>query len=173
MDTTPRAGRQINIRGHQVFSHTFPVTDGGYRCHIYLLDPYDEKHDLRVFQAFGDGPGSAEAAALADTLVFLEIAGQDAGTLTADRSTVWVGGRWVDIFCDTIGEGSYQAFPFERQADGTRSLIMQFHLKEAVTAPTPTTAVSRCIRRLQDYFASLPAALGSKRRRAARAQARR
>ena len=58
----------------------------------------------------------------------------------------------MDIFCDAVGEETYQSFPFLRDSQGQRTIILRFHLDEAITARTPEEARIRCVRRLEDFF---------------------
>lgn len=153
-----RPGWSVRLRGHEVVSHTSPEAGGGYCCRVFLLDPFASDHELKVFRAIGEAPVVAECSALADVLRFLELPGPITESDAGDHGTVSISGRIVDIFCDVVGEGLHQAFPFLRRADGTRVLIMQFHLVEAVTAESAASAMAECINRLERYFSEQPSA---------------
>ena len=143
--------RHVQLRGHQVVSHTGPSSDGRYRCLVMMLDPFDRRHGLRVFRGYGSGPGNAEHEALATALQYLDIPTASVSGSSLDRLCVTVRGRQVDIFCDAVGSGRFQAFPFLRSPDGY-TVIMRFHLDEAVTGSTPSQAMTRCIQRLEEHF---------------------
>lgn len=145
-------GRQLLLRGHEVVSHTASFSDGRHFCLVILLDPFDGRQHLKVFKEYAPGCDEAESRALARALRFLEARDVGATATLAVHSSIDIAGRRIDIFCDLIAEGLYQAFPFVRRVDGSRSLIMQFHLKEAVTGESPAAALDRCIHRLDDYF---------------------
>jgi len=155
MATMPTVARQLLLRGHEVISHTAAFSDGRHCCLVYLLDPFADRKDLKVFKAYAEGCDEAESRALSQALMFLEYRDVDPGATVASHTSVDISNRKVDIFCDLVAEGRYQAFPFLRRADGSRSLIMQFHLKEAITAETPGEALARCVSRLTDHFDSL------------------
>jgi len=149
---TPSAGRQHLLRGHEVISHTASFTNGRHCCLVFLLDPYAGQKDLKVFKAYADRSDEAETLALTQALSFLEYRDIDTPATLASHTSVDLAGRRVDIFCDLVAEGRYQAFPFVRRDGGSRELIMQFHLREAITGETPGAALEQCIRRLSDYF---------------------
>ncbi|HKY32438.1 MAG TPA: hypothetical protein VJV23_07880 [Candidatus Polarisedimenticolia bacterium] len=144
--------RQLRIKGHEIVSHTATARDGRYRCLVFLMDPFDDRHDVRVFRGTGALPAAAEGEAIGRALEFLDLPA-GAPVHAADRVCLNMAGRRVDIFCDLVGERRYQAFPFLRRQDGTYGLIMRFHLNEAVTGRSPAQAMARCIRRLEEYFA--------------------
>ncbi|HZI95055.1 MAG TPA: hypothetical protein VFE84_12485 [Patescibacteria group bacterium] len=153
MEQAPLEARQHMLRGHEVVSHTASFNDGRHCCFVFLFDPRDGG-DLKVFKAYGSGVDEAENLALSQALSFLQFHDIDVAATVTSHSSIDIAGRKVDIFCDLVTEGRYQAFPFVRRADGSRALIMQFHLKEAVTGDSPAAALDRCISRLEDYFSS-------------------
>jgi len=150
-------GKHLRLRGHEVLSHTTSARDGVFRCTVFLFDPHDERHDLIVFKGTGACLQQAEDSALDQALRFLEIPLERSNAATSSRCSLDIAGHRVEIFCDIVGEGRYQAFPFLWKADGLLDLIMQFHLQEAVTGDTPAAAMARCIERLESHFAQ-PAA---------------
>ena len=153
MEQAPLESRQHLLRGHEVVSHTASYQDGRHYCIVILFDPRDGS-DLKIFKAYGSTVDEAESRALSQALNFLQFHDVDVAATVTSHSSIDIAGRKVDIFCDLIGEGRYQAFPFIRRANGSRALIMQFHLKEAVTGDSPAAALDRCIGRLEDYFFS-------------------
>ena len=146
-------GRQIKVRGFEVVIHTARVSAERHLCFVFLADPYDDRRQLKIFKGRGVSCEEAEKVTLKDALDYL-----DRPTLTgpasilAGRSTLDIAGRKVDIFCDLVGDGMYQAFPFLYRPDGSRVLILRFHLEEAITGDTPGVAMSECIRRLEALF---------------------
>lgn len=150
-------GKHLRLRGHEVLSNTTAGYDGKYCCTVFLFDPHDERHDLIVFKGTGAGLQQAEDSAMDQALRFLEIPLERSNTATSSRCSLDIAGRRVEIYCDIVGEGRFQAFPFLWKADGLLDLIMQFHLQEAVTGNTPAAAIARCIERLEGHFAQ-PAA---------------
>jgi len=144
------------IRGHEIFSQTRAFDDGLYRCTVFLFDPSSPELRLRVFRAYGSQPEPAEAEAIGEALQFLMLPDSDPAVAQTAHTTLGIAGRVVEIWCDLVGEGRYQAFPFQVERDGSRSIIMQFHLIEAITGPTPGAAMSRCIRRLEEHFTLPP-----------------
>ena len=153
--TTPplSGGRTLQVRGHEIIVHTARVSDAKHLCFVFLTDPFDDRHELKIFKGLGATPDEAEDATLREALTYLDRPTFGAGSsILAGRSTLDVAGRKVDIFCDTIGDGLYQAFPFVYRSDGTRVLILRFHLEESITGPTPAQAMSECVRRLEEYF---------------------
>jgi len=152
MGIMPTIARQHMLRGHEVISHTATFSDGRHCCLVYLLDPFADRKDLKVFKAYAQECDEAETRALSQALDFLEFRDVDPNATVASHTSIDIAGRKVDIFCDLVAEGRYQAFPFLRRADGSRSLIMQFHLKEAITAASPGEALARCVSRLTDHF---------------------
>ena len=153
MEQAPLEGRQHLLRGHEVVSHTASYRDGRHCCFVFLFDPR-EGRDLKIFKAYGSSVDEAENQALSQALNFLQFHDIDVAATVTSHSSIDIAGRKVDIFCDLIAEGRYQAFPFVRRANGSRDLIMQFHLKEAVTGDSPAAALDLCISRLEDYFFS-------------------
>lgn len=144
--------RPVRLRGHEVVTRT-TASQGQFRCCVFLLDPHEDTHRLRVFRARDKEPGRAEGSALAEALDYLESPPCGTEALAPVRRTLGVSGRQVDIFCDHVGDGRFQAFPFLRRCDGSLDLIMQFHLSEAITADRPEIAIDRCVGRLRQYFA--------------------
>ena len=145
------ARRPVRLRGHEVVTST-TASEGQFSCCVFLLDPHDGSNRLRVFSARDPEPGRAEGSALAEALEFLESPPCGTEAMAPVRRTLGVAGRQVDIFCDHVGEGRFQAFPFLRRADGSLDLIMQFHLSEAITADSPEVAIASCVGRLREYF---------------------
>ncbi|HEY3177075.1 MAG TPA: hypothetical protein VGK94_15085 [Candidatus Polarisedimenticolia bacterium] len=144
---------KVRLRGHEVVSHTTPHGEGRYCCLVFLFDPNRGGRDLRVFRGYGATTREAEELATGTALRFLDTPGPVVPPEPPPaRRTVSVSGREIEIFCDLVGEQCYQAFPFVRRKDGTRALIMKFHLDEAVTARTPEAALTRCIGRLHEHF---------------------
>ncbi len=154
---TAEAGTR-EMRGHEILSQTHAFSDGLYRCTVFLFDPTSPENKLRIFKAYGPHPEPAEEEAIGEALQFLMLPDSDPAVAQTSHTTLGIGGRVVEIYCDLVGEGRFQAFPFLVEPDGTRSIIMQFHLLEAVTGPTPGAAMNRCIRRLEEHF-TLPSPL--------------
>ncbi|MGH9866654.1 MAG: hypothetical protein ACREAA_00610 [Candidatus Polarisedimenticolia bacterium] len=113
--------RHVRLKGHQVAFQTNVASSGRYRCLVMMLDPFDERHGLRVFKGYGTAPMSAENEALSNALQYLDLPGTSAPLAALDRLSVSVLGRRVDIFCDQIGPGRFQAFPSSVVRRGTRS----------------------------------------------------
>ncbi len=153
--------RRVHLRGHQVVSRTSAAQGGRFHSTVLLLDPHRQDHPLRAFQAYGPEALAAEGAALSQALEYLEAPRGEPEALLSSHTRLNVAGRQVEIFCDLVGPQSYQAFPFLRRSEGTLELIMQFHLREAITADSPAAAIARCARRLEDYFADQRAALAA------------
>lgn len=151
----PAVRRPVRLRGHEVVTHT-SAAGGLFRCCVFLLDPHEPSGRLRVFSASDPEPGRAEGSALTEALEFLESPRCGTEAQAPVRRTLGVAGRQVDIFCDQVGHGLFQAFPFLRRSDGSLDLIMQFHLTEAITATSPEIAIVRCIGRLESYFTGSP-----------------
>jgi len=149
MSTT--TDRHVRLKGHQVAFHTDVGSGGRYRCLVMMLDPFDDRHGLRVFRGYGPAPMSAENEALSNALQYLSLPDTPAPAATINRLSVTVQGQRVDIFCDLVGPDRYQAFPFHHGEQGY-SVIMRFHMDEAVTGSTPVQAVTRCISRLEEHF---------------------
>lgn len=146
-------GRHLVVRGHEVVVHTEKISDQRHLSFVFLVDPYDASHEVRIFKGRGASAEEAEESTLRDALAWLDRPTAGRGeSILAGRNTLDVAGRKVDIFCDVVGEGKYQAFPFLYRPDGSRVIILQFHLKESVTGPTPGEAMTDCIRRLEEYF---------------------
>jgi len=146
-------GRQFKVHGFEVVVHTTWVSAERCLCFVFLTDPFDERREVRIFRGRGATSEEAEQATLRDALAYLDRP-NTAGTVSilAGRSTLNIAGRKVDIFCDLAAEGKYQAFPFIYLPDGSRVLILRFHLDEAITGPTPGDAISACIVRLEEFF---------------------
>ena len=150
-----RSGRRLHIRSHEIVVHTSRVSEALHLCFVFVADPFAERHELKVFRGKGPSAEEAEAATIKKTLSYLDHpVGKSASTILAGRNTLHVAGRKVDIFCDHLPDGSYQAFPFLYRPDGSRVLILQFHMNEAIVGDTPAKAISLCIERLDDYFLS-------------------
>jgi len=146
-------GRQIRVHGFEVVVHTARVSNGKHLCFVFVTDPFDERHELKIFKDYGPTPEEAEQAAIREALAYLDRPNvKGVASILAGRSTLTISGRKVDIFCDLIGEGRYQAFPFLYRPDGSRVLILKFHLEEAITGSTPAEAISLCIGRLESFF---------------------
>lgn len=146
-------GRRLQVRGHEIVVHTARVSDTRHLCFIFLLDPFDERRELKIFKGKGSSVEEAEDSTLKEALSYLDRpAGGNVTSILAGRSTLHISGRKVDIFCDTIGEGRWQAFPFLYRPDGSRVLILRFHLKESIVGGTPAEAMAVCIRRLEEHF---------------------
>ena len=155
-------GLQINVRGFEVVVHTARVSTERHLCFVFLADPFDDRRQLKIFKGRGVTSEEAEQATIRQAMDFLDrptVTGF--ASILAGRSTLDVAGRKVDIFCELAGDGTYQAFPFLYRPDGSRVLILRFHLEEAVTGGTPGEAMSECIRRLEAYFERDAAAAGS------------
>jgi hypothetical protein len=148
-----RPGRRLQIRRHEVVIHTSPQERSRHLCFVFLSDPYAERHELKVFRGNGATAEEAEASTLKEALSYLDHpAGKYVSTILAGRNTLTVAGRKVDIFCDHLPDGSYQAFPFLYRPDGTRVVILRFHMNEAIVGDTPGVAIKECIERLEEYF---------------------
>jgi hypothetical protein len=151
--STFTGGRRIHVRGHEIVVHTARMTSSKHLCFVFLTDPFDERHELRIFKGRGATPEAAETTTLKEALDYLDRpVGGGGSSILAGRSTLDIAGRKVDIFCDLVADGKYQAFPFLYRPDGTRVLILRFHLKESITGSTPAEAMLACIRRLEDHF---------------------
>ena len=145
--------KRFQVKEHQVLSHTTTFGDGRHGSVIFLFDPADPGRGLKVFKGWGGDRDEAETAAVAQAVTYLDLASSVPDTVFADRATVMMAGRVVDVFCDAVGNDSYQAFPFLRKEDGTHGMIIEFHLHDVVTGSTPAAAIRSCIHRLQDFFA--------------------
>jgi len=143
----------LKVLGHEIVVHTQRLTPAQNICFVFLLDPYDEKHELKIFRGKGATVDEAENSTLREALSYLDSPTLGGYTsILAGKSTLNVAGRKVDIFCDLLPDGRYQAFPFLYRPDGSRVIIMRFHLAESITGPTAAEAFSACIRQLEDYF---------------------
>ena len=141
------------VRRHEILVHTNPVDASRHLCFVFLTDPFEEKHELKVFRGDGATAEEAEAKTLKEALAYLDRpAGRFVSSILAGRNTLTIAGRRVDVFCDHLPDGSYQAFPFLYRPDGTRVVILRFHMNEAITGETPGEAITRCIEALEDYF---------------------
>ncbi len=148
-----RGGRQITVHGFEVVVHTERVSTARHLCFVFLSDPYDARRELRIFKGRGSTAEEAEEATLREALSYLDRpGGAGVSSILAGRNTLDVAGRKVDIFCDVVGDGLYQAFPFLYRPDGSRVLILRFHLQEAITGKSPGEAMSACVRRLEEFF---------------------
>ncbi len=148
-----RPGRRLRIRRHEIVVHTSPLIESRHLCFVFLADPYAERHELKVFRGNGATVEEAEASTLKEALSYLDHpAGRHVSTILAGRNTLTVAGRKVDIFCDVLPDGTYQAFPFLYRPDGTRVVILRFHMDEAIVAESPGEAIRLCIERLEDHF---------------------
>jgi hypothetical protein len=146
-------GRQIRVRGFEVVIHSVRLAAGKHLCFVFLADPFDERRQLKIFKGRGPTLEEAEKVTLKEALAYLDRPSvEGVASILAGRSTLDIAGRKVDIFCDLAGEGIYQAFPFLYRPDGSRVLILRFHLEEAITGKTPGAAMSECIRRLEAFF---------------------
>ncbi|HXI02033.1 MAG TPA: hypothetical protein VNI57_02545 [Candidatus Saccharimonadales bacterium] len=151
--STLRSGRRLRVRSHEVVVHTSPAGDSSHHCFVFLFDPFAERHELKVFRGTGATAEEAEETTLKEALAFLDHpAGKYVSTILAGRNTLTVAGRKVDIFCDHLPDGTYQAFPFLYRPDGTRVVILRFHLSEVIVGETPREAITRCIDRLEEHF---------------------
>jgi len=149
--STDSAGTR-EFRGHEILSQTHAFENGLFRCTVFLFDPTRSELKLRVFKAYGPQPEPAEEAAIGEALQFLMLPDTDPAIAGTSHTALSIAGRNVEIYCDLVGEGRFQAFPFLIGVDGSRSIIMQFHLVEAITGETPGSAMNRCIRRLEEHF---------------------
>jgi len=143
----------MKVLGHEVVVHTQRLDPSQNVCYVFLLDPYDDHHELKIFHGKGATVDEAENATLSEALTYLDsptVGGYS--TILAGKSTLNVAGRKVDIFCDQLPDGRYQAFPFLYRPDGTRVIIMRFHLSESITGTTSAEAFSSCIHELEAYF---------------------
>lgn len=146
-------GRQIKVRGFEVVVHTARVSSERHICFVFLADPFDDRRQLKIFKGRGATSEEAEQAPLREALAYLDRPNVTGiASILAGRSTLDIAGRKVDIFCDLAGDGRYQAFPFLYRPDGSRVLILRFHLEEAIMGGTPGEAMSECIRRLETFF---------------------
>lgn len=159
MDGTSRtqlqAGRSFKVLGHEIVVHTQRLTPAQNVCFVFLLDPYDDRHELKIFRGKGATVDEAENSTLREALSYLDtptLAGYS--RILAGKSTLNVAGRKVDIFCDKLPDGRFQAFPFLYRPDGRRVIIMRFHLAQSITGGTSAEAFGACIRELEDYFAA-------------------
>lgn len=146
-------GRRLKVRSHEIVVHTSPVSEARTLCFVFLTDPFGHRHELKVFRGEGGSAEEAESATLKEALAYLDHpAGRFVSTILAGRNTLTVAGRRVDIFCDNLPDGRYQAFPFLYRPDGSRVVILRFHMDEAITGETPGEAIVRCISRLEEHF---------------------
>ena len=152
-------GKQIWVRGHEIVVTTTRDTAGGFYSFALLTTEVEGKKGMKGFKANGPSARGSELACIDRVLQFLEDrpAGPTPPRARTSRNVADIRGRDVDIFCDLVGEGRYQAFPFLYDAAGRRQILMHFHLEEAVTADTAEEARLRCVRRLEAYFDDLDA----------------
>jgi hypothetical protein len=152
-ESTLKSGRRLKVRRHEIVVHTNPVGDSSHTCFVFLSDPFEERHELKVFRGGGATAEEAEASTIKEALAYLDHpAGRLVTTILAGRNTLTVAGRKVDIFCDILPDGSYQAFPFLYRPDGTRVVILRFHMEISITGDTPGNAIARCIDALESHF---------------------
>lgn len=143
----------IQVHGHEIVVHTQKIAEDRHLCFVFLTDPHNERHELRIFRGRAETGEKAEEATLKAALDYLDRPTPgSADTIMAGRSTLHVAGRKVDVFCDLLPDGRYQAFPFLYRPDGKRVIIMRFHLGESITGRTSAEAFSECVRRLEAYF---------------------
>jgi hypothetical protein len=143
------------LKGHEVVVHTAPTPGGGFYAFAVLLDPFKGQAEMKSFEARGPSETQAEVECARQALLFLEQAHHSSSPVSsfkASRSTLEVGGRKVDIFCDLVGDEKYQAFPFMYRPDGKRVVIIRFHLDEAIVGASPEEAREKCVLRLEKYF---------------------
>jgi len=152
-------GKQIWVRGHEIIVTTTQDAAGGYYSFALLTTELEGKKGMKGFKANGPSARGSELACIDRVLRFLEErpAGPVQPRARTSRNVASIRGREVDIFCDLVGEGNYQAFPFLYDEVGRRQILMHFHLEEAVTADTAEEARLRCVRRLESYFDDLDA----------------
>ena len=148
-----RSGRLVRIHGHEIVVHTQRVSSAKHISFVFLSDPHDRKRELKIFRGKGATAEEAESSTLREALSYLDRP-TDIGvsSILAARSTLHVQGRKVDVFCDPLPDGRFQAFPFLYRPDGRRVIIMRFHLGESITGNTTREAFSECVRRLEEYF---------------------
>jgi hypothetical protein len=148
-----RAGRLVQIHGHEIVVHTQRLSSAQHLSFVFLSDPHNNKHELKIFRGKGATAEEAENSTLREALSYLDRpADIGVSSILAARSTLHVEGRKVDVFCDLLPDGRIQAFPFLYRPDGKRVIIMRFHLGEAITGRTTSEAFSECVRRLEEYF---------------------
>ncbi len=143
------------LKGYEVLVHTAPTREGGFYAFAVLLDPFTGGREMKSFEARAEDETQAELECARQALLFLEQAPATpapAQSFKAQRTTVDILGRRVDIFCDLVGHEKYQAFPFLYRPDGKRVVIIRFHLDEAILGASAEQACSNCVRRLEDYF---------------------
>lgn len=152
-------GKQIWVRGHEIVVTTTQDAVGGFYSFALLTTEVEGKKGMKGFKAKGPSARGSELACIDRVLQFLEDrpTGPTQPRMRTSRNVASIRGRDVDIFCDLVGVGCYQAFPFLYDAAGRRQILMHFHLEEAVTADTPEEARLRCVRRLETYFDNLDA----------------
>jgi hypothetical protein len=147
-------GKQVLVRGHEILVATSRDPDGGFYSFAQLNARFAGRRGMKGFKAVGKTEREAELACIDRVLSYLEERHEGASDqrLGASRNMARIRGREVDIFCDLVADGTYQAFPFLCDRHGRRKIIMQFHLEEAITAPSPDEARIHCVRRLESYF---------------------
>jgi hypothetical protein len=146
-------GRRLQHRGHEIVIHHESAPNGRRLCFVFLSDPFDPRRELKIFKGRADEVAGAEKEALAAALDYLDDPSRGgASSILPGRHTLDIAGRRVDIFCEPVGEGRWQAFPFQYRPDGSTVLILRFHMHEAIVGGSPAEAMSACIRRLESYF---------------------
>lgn len=152
-------GKQIWVRGHEIVVTTSRDAAGGFYSFALLTTDVEGTKGMKGFKANGPSARGSELACIDRVLQFLEDrpAGPAPPRARASRNVASIRGRDVDIFCDLVGDGRYQAFPFLYDDAGRRQILMYFHLEEAVTADTAEEARLRCVRRLEAYFDAVDA----------------
>jgi hypothetical protein len=150
-----RSGRTLRVHGHEIVVHTEQRESDCCVCFVFLVDPFDEPHELKIFKGQGKSIDEAESSTLDVALDYLDHpTSTPVSTIFPGRGTLNVAGRKVDIFCEELPDGRHQAFPFLYRPDGSRVIIMQFHLAEAITGKTSAEAYTACIVALEKYFES-------------------
>ena len=155
MPSVEPSGKKLLIRGHEIIITTSQDSGAGYYSFALLTLDAGGKDAMKGFKATARASRDSELQCIGAVLDYLEAqsgAGSRGGKLISSRNLARIRGREVDIFCDTVGPGNFQAFPFLYDASGGRHIILRFHLDEAVTADSPEEARLRCVRRLESYF---------------------
>ena len=155
--TEVETGKKLWIRGHEIVVATCPRGEAEFYSFAVLTTDFGRGHGMKGFHATAGTAKAAELGCIQLILEFLEDRSNDArGPLGSSRNLATIRSRKVDIFCDLVGEGKFQAFPFLYDEQGRRRIIMRFHLDEAITGESPEEARLRCVKRLEMYFDSLP-----------------
>jgi len=147
-------GKKLWMRGHEIVVATSPKGEETFYSFAVLTTDLGRGNGMKGFHSTADSAKSAELECIRLVLEFLERSSADIEIprLESSRNLATIRGRKVDIFCDLVGEGKFQAFPFLYDEKGRRRIIMQFHLDEAVTGDTPEEARLRCVHRLEAHF---------------------